>query len=212
MKPIEGKDKNIPLLEQKVLKMTMAGRKERWAIRKLMQLLNCNDKYTYKFFATPDDECVGYEGLIYVHNKLTDTILDLYIIEAKVRDENVKQDELFYEQKKHNTLKKIKANLIKQGTNFDPKILYVNFCYDGTHLFFIDDLIYAGTMPKLKRIAMNKVTVMSTEDKITKGVYLLNKDLAVFKDFKLYANNLIKESTEATKEASEIITKTYSIF
>jgi hypothetical protein len=207
---------SIPLLEQKALRMTLAGKKERYAIRKLMQLLNCNDKYIYEFFATPDDECVGYEGIIYVKNKLTEKILDLYIIEAKVRDHSVKQAELFYEQKKHNTLKKVKANLIKQGTSFDPKIIYINFCYDGTHMFFIDDIIFAGLMPKMQRIPMNKVTVMSTEKKVTKGVYLLNKDLAVSKDFIFnpveYANHLLTEATEATKEAQTIIKTYHSIF
>lgn len=216
MKAFNSKNRNIPLLEQESIKMEKSGNIERYAIEKLIQKLNCNDKFYYDFIPTSSDKKIGYEGIIYVKNKLTDKKLDMYIIEAKVRNNNVKQDDLFYEKKKHNTLKLIKKILINEGSMFEPKILYVNFCFDGTFMFFIDDLIFNGTMPKLTKIKMNKVTVTSTNDKINKQVYLLSKTLAVKKDYIYnpidYANYLLDVSMAATTEAKEVIKKYYSLF
>jgi hypothetical protein len=213
---METKTKNLPILESVELSMTIAGRCERYAIRKLMQLINCNDKYIFEFFATPDDKKIGYEGLIYVKDKLTNNLLDLYIIEAKVRNTNVTQDELFYEVKKHNTLKKVKQEKLKEGTRFNPKIIYVQFCFDGTHMFFIDDIIESGQMPKITKRKMNAVTVASKDIKENKSVYNLNKSLAVFKKYVFdeneYVEYLKQETKQTIKEINEIKKTTYSIF
>jgi len=210
------KNINIPVLESIELSMELAGKRERYAIRKLIQLLNCNDKYSYDFIPTATDKKIGYEGLIYVRNKITDTLLDLYIIEAKVREPNVTQDKLYYEVKKHNTLKKIRVEKLKEGTSFYPKLLYVQFCFDGTHMFFIDDIIEDGNMPKISKIKMNAVTVASRTNKENKSVYNLEKQLAVYKKYIYnendYADYLKKEVKQAVTEINEIKKTTYSIF
>lgn len=197
------------------LKMIACGEIERYCITKLTEQLNKSTKYNYQLLVSESWLPIGYDAIIYVKDKLTDDIKEMYLVEVKVR--NVNFNELIFEQKKLNTLKRERNNFVKnQGPTLTPKIIYIQFTNDGTYMFFIDDLINENLMPQVTTMKMNKMTVADNNEKINKKIYLLSKDLAVKKNFVFndieYATTLLNKSIELTKEANTIVKKYHSIF
>ncbi len=207
------KNRTISILEEQ--KMYKAGEKERYHISKLFQILNCNDQYHYHVLQSESWLPVGYDAIVFVKCKLTDNILDMYIVESKVRETHF--DELIFEKKKLNTMQRERDKFVKKRLpSIIPKIMYISFTPVATYMFDIDYLIENNMLPKLTTMKMNEMTVADNVKKINKQVYLLPVTLAVKKNFKYnameYANSLLKVAKEYIEEAKTIITKTYSLF
>ena len=200
-------------------KYKASGKKERYALQNLFDYMNSvQEEYKYIFKPTPDDEKIGYEGIVTIKYKLSGNIAGYYIVEAKVRTENY--DTLIFEKRKQNTLNKIKREYDKYfKTNYSEHtigILYINFLPEYTYMFDILTLQKNKLLPKLINKSMNKITVASTEDKEDKLVYLLDKELAIKYKYtfneKTYANDLLTESNSNLNEVNKILKTTYSIF
>lgn len=206
-------NKSITILEQE--RMYRAGEKERYCLTQLVEILNCNDQYHFQLFTSESWRPVGYDAVIFVRCKLTDNILDILIVETKVRDTHF--DELVFEKKKLNTMNTERTKWVKKMCpSINPKIVYISFTPKGTYMFSIDILIENNLMPKLTKMKMNNMTVAENVEKVSKQVYLLPIELATYKKFKfdatVYANTLIDNSIKQLDEAKTILKTTYSIF
>ena len=200
----------VSFLEEQ--KLYQSSKKERYCLEQLSQQLNTNDNYLYQFNMTTAGIPICYDALLILRNKLTDKIIDMFLVEVKVRDIGEEITDLIFEKKKLNNLQKERDKFVaKMGTSFTPKIIYIQFTSAGTYMFFIDEM----TMPKVTTMKMNKMTVADKVEKVNKLVYLLPKSEAVYKRYKFdekeYAKSLIKENDSNSQEIIKII-KTYSIF
>ena len=70
----------------------------------------------------------------------------------------------------------------KWGPLVQPKVLYISFTPKGTYLYDINYLLENKLMPKLIKMDMNKMTVAENVEKVSKQVYLLPTELAVYKN------------------------------
>lgn len=210
---VHQNNKSISLLERQ--KLIKAGDKERYALAKLIEEMNCNDKYIYQLLTSESYVPVGYDGFIIIRDRLTDKVLDMLLVETKVREKH--WDELIFERKKLNTLKRERDQLVKEMLpSMKPTIVYISFTPKGTYLFNIDQLIEENKLPKLTSMSMNAMTVADNVKKVNKQVYLLSNELATYKKYKFdilkYANEQIENSLEVIKSANKDIQTYYSIF
>lgn len=142
--------------------------KERLFFKNLQHLYNLFTSEEWHVIETPYTDYEHYDFLVYKH---TPNGYKRYIIEIKIRQSI--QDGYFYEQSKHNDLKKVK--------DLDPDnniIIYINSTPEGTFIWNIDEIL-----PKYKTTTreMNSHTVVSN-NKENKKVYTLKKEDA----FKAY--------------------------
>jgi len=206
--------KQISQLEQ--MRMIESGKKERYCINQLGSHLSMSYKYNYEFHHTSSTLPICYDALLYVRCKLTGNILNMYLVEVKVRDVDIKYDELIFEKAKLKNLQKERDQFYKkQMSQFKPNILYIQFCSEGTYMYFIDDIIEEGLLPKVTTMEMNKVTVATKQEKVKKLVYLLPKNIAFKSKYKFtikeYENSLIMNIASDIQEIKKI-NKIQSLF
>ena len=118
------------------------------------------------------------------------------IVELKIRDRYF--DEYILEQKKYNSLIKIREDL--GLTKDEMNILYINLCVDGTYVYDIDRLEL-----KWDTLIANKATCDSRTNKVKKSVLYLTKTSGKFIPYiisekQLLIDNIIEEKIEQSKK------------
>lgn len=158
--------------ERSKKRMEAKGEIERFALNQLVNKLNNSKKHYYKLLATQTSKSISYDGQIFVFDKVSDTLLEKYLVEVKVRTESY--DEYFLERKKLQSLRKQEKQIsCKCGVGRFKK-LYVNFTPNGVYMFDLDQMEQDNLLNQPILREMNEVTVESTSKKVKKLVYLLN--------------------------------------
>ena len=199
-------------------RMIASGEKERFCLTELVDELNVSENFRYELLISNSSIPISYDGILYVRDKLTNRILNMYLVEVKVRDTNITYDELIFEKLKLTNLRKERDQFVRhQLPTLVPEILYIQFTSDGTYLFFIDEIIKENLLPTITSMSMNKMTVADNVKKVDKLVYLLPKEIAMKKKFKFncieYNNNLLIDIVnKAEYIQNENIKKIKSLF
>ena len=200
-------------------KFIAAGRKERYALTNFFHYMtNRSRDYEYSFAPTPEDEIIGYDGILTIKYKMTGNICGYYLVETKIRERDF--DTLQFDKQKLNTLKRNKKSKDKYfKTNYSDHtigIMYVNHTPSGTYLFDILTILDNKLLPKVTKNLCNKTTVNSREEKVEKDVYMMPKELATKYRYvyceKEYQLSLLENAQKDFTEATESIKKIISLF
>lgn len=145
-----------------------ASKRERFALRKLLERMNRNDEFIYQAHMTSEYDHDRYDMCL--QKTSNGNILKSFYVEAKIR--SGVYDDYVMETKKYRAIDRI----IKYDIcDTNDEILYINFLPEKTLIWNVSRLIREGKIFTSKLLA-NKVTMKSKTDKVNKTMMFLNPE------------------------------------
>jgi len=151
-------------------------KRERWAITKIVEILNARGKYIYSAYLTTIDSDCPYDALITVKD-FDCNILQTFMVEMKNRSNDWQDDGFVFEQKKYKDLLKAREN-VEYELQRPITILYWNSTPSKyTYMWNVDSL----KLTKAVKKKMNKETFAAEKREVNKNTFLLQpKDATAF--------------------------------